>query len=62
MESKRLLKIPSQIRLKTEFFEGFGTQELIKTIKNSGGKLLLDSKVFDVYEGKDKTSGTKATV
>ena len=32
MESKRLLKIPSQIRLKTEFFEGFGTQELIKTI------------------------------
>ena len=32
MESKRLLKIPSQIRLKTEFFEGFSTQELIKTI------------------------------
>ena len=32
MKSKRLLKIPSQIRLKTEFFEGFGTQELIKTI------------------------------
>ena len=32
MESKRLLKIPSQIRLKTEFFEGFGTQELIRTI------------------------------
>lgn len=28
------------------------SQELIKTIKNSGGKLLLDSKVFDVYEGK----------
>lgn len=26
--------------------------DLLKTIKNSGGKLLLDSKVFDVYEGK----------
>ena len=32
MEEKILLKMPSQIRLKTEFVEGFGTQELIKTI------------------------------
>ena len=32
MEDKILLKMPSQIRLKTEFVEGFGTQELIKTI------------------------------
>lgn len=29
---KRTVKIPSQIRLQTEFFEGFGIEELIKTI------------------------------
>jgi hypothetical protein len=29
---KRTVKIPSQIRLQTEFFEGFGMEELIKTI------------------------------
>ena len=29
---KKTIKIPSQIRLKTEFFEGYGTEELIKTL------------------------------
>lgn len=29
---KKSVKIPSQIRLQTEFFEGFGMEELIKTI------------------------------
>ena len=27
-------------------------QELLKTIKNNGGKLLQDTEIFDVYEGK----------
>ena len=26
-------------------------QDLLKTIKNSGGKLLQSAKIFDVYEG-----------
>ena len=29
---KKLIKIPTQIKLKVEFFEGFGMEELIKTI------------------------------
>lgn len=29
---KKSVKIPSQIRLQTEFFEGYGMEELIKTI------------------------------
>ena len=29
---KKTVKIPSQIRLQTEFFEGYGMEELIKTI------------------------------
>lgn len=29
---KEVVKIPSQIKLQTEFFEGFGMEELIKTI------------------------------
>ena len=29
---KKAVKIPSQIRLQTEFFEGYGMEELIKTI------------------------------
>lgn len=29
---KKTIKIPSQIRLKTEFFEGYGIEELVKTI------------------------------
>ena len=32
MQDKRMINIPSQIRLKTEFFEGYGVEELIKTI------------------------------
>lgn len=31
-DKKRQVKIPRQIRLKTEFFVGFGMEELIKTI------------------------------
>ena len=27
-------------------------QDMLKTIKSSGGKLLQDAKVFDIYEGK----------
>ena len=27
-------------------------QELLKTIKNNGGKLLQETEIFDVYEGK----------
>lgn len=29
---KKMIKIPTQIRLKTEFFEGYGIEELVKTI------------------------------
>lgn len=29
---KKMIKIPTQIQLKTEFFEGYGTEELVKTI------------------------------
>ena len=29
---KKTVKIPSQIKLQTEFFEGYGMEELIKTI------------------------------
>lgn len=29
---KKMIKMPSQIRLKTEFFEGYGIEELVKTI------------------------------
>lgn len=32
VQDKRIINIPSQIRLKTEFFEGYGVEELIKTI------------------------------
>lgn len=32
MEERKTVKIPRQIRLKTEFFVGFGMEELIKTI------------------------------
>ena len=31
-DKKKMIKIPRQIRLKTEFFVGFGIEELIKTI------------------------------
>lgn len=32
VDSKKQVKIPRQIRLKTEFFIGFGMEELIKTL------------------------------
>lgn len=32
VDSKKQVKIPKQIRLKTEFFIGFGMEELIKTL------------------------------
>ena len=32
MNDRKMIKIPTEIKLKTEFFEGFGMQELIKTI------------------------------
>ena len=35
-------------------------QEMLKTIKNNGGKLLLESKVFDIYEGKGIPEGKKS--
>lgn len=35
-------------------------QELLKNIKNNGGKLLQDSKVFDLYEGKGIPEGKKS--
>lgn len=31
-DNKKQIKIPRQIRLKTEFFVGFGMEELIKTL------------------------------
>lgn len=31
-DNKKVVKIPRQIRLKTEFFIGFGMDELIKTL------------------------------
>ena len=33
---------------------------LLKTIKNNGGKLLQESKVFDLYEGKGIPEGKKS--
>ena len=35
-------------------------QELLKTIKNNGGKLLQESKIFDLYEGKGIPEGKKS--
>ena len=35
-------------------------QELLKTIKNNGGKLLQESKVFDLYDGKGIPEGKKS--
>lgn len=32
VDNKKQVKIPRQIRLKTEFFVGFGMEELIKTL------------------------------
>ena len=32
IDNKKQVKIPKQIRLKTEFFIGFGMEELIKTL------------------------------
>ncbi len=32
LDNKKQIKIPRQIRLKTEFFIGFGMEELIKTL------------------------------
>lgn len=32
VQDKRMINIPSQIKLQTEFFEGYGVEELIKTI------------------------------
>ena len=45
MSEKRLIKIPRQIRLKTEFFEGFGMEELIKTLI-AGGISAVISYIF----------------
>ncbi len=35
-------------------------QDLLKTIKNNGGKLLQDASVFDLYEGKGIPEGKKS--
>ena len=35
-------------------------QEIQKIIKANGGKLLLDSKVFDLYEGKGIPEGKRS--
>ena len=35
-------------------------QDLLKTIKNNGGKLLQDASVFDLYEGKEIPEGKKS--
>lgn len=32
MTDKKMIRIPVEIKLKTEFFDGYGMQELIKTI------------------------------
>lgn len=32
MQDKKMINIPSQIKLKTEFFDGYGIEELVKTI------------------------------
>lgn len=32
MSDKKTIRIPTEIKLKTEFFDGFGIQELIKTV------------------------------
>ena len=32
MSDKKLLKIPTEIKLKTEFFDGYGIKELVQTI------------------------------
>ena len=40
--------------------DNIAAQDLVKTIKNSGGKLLQESKVFDVYIGKGIPEGKKS--
>lgn len=32
MQDRKTIKIPTEIKLKTEFFDGYGMQELIKTV------------------------------
>ena len=32
MTDKKMIKIPTEIKLKTEFFDGYGMAELVKTI------------------------------
>ncbi len=32
MQDRKTIKIPTEIKLKTEFFDGYGMQELVKTI------------------------------
>lgn len=32
MQDNKTIKIPTEIKLKTEFFDGYGMQELVKTI------------------------------
>ena len=40
---KKTVKIPSQIKLQTEFFEGYGMAELIKSI------IVLDISIIIAY-------------
>ena len=32
MQDKKMINIPTQIHLRTEFFDGYGIEELVKTI------------------------------
>ena len=41
MEENKKIKIPTEIKLKTEFFDGYGMQELIKTIIAGGISSLI---------------------
>ena len=41
MEENKKIKIPTEIKLKTEFFDGYGIQELIKTIIAGGISSLI---------------------
>ncbi len=41
MQDKKMISIPSQIKLKTEFFDGYGIEELVKTIVVLGISIVI---------------------
>ena len=48
MENKRLIKIPASIKLKTEFFNGYGMEELIKTLIVGGISVVVAYLIYSI--------------